>query len=79
MYTGLVAYRNITFSAAPETIERARVRARLERTTLNEVFREWLDSYAGRRPTVSEFDRLMKRLNYARAGRKFTRQEMNQR
>ena len=80
MYTGIVsALKNITFSATPETIERARLRARLEKTTLNEAFRDWLDNYAGRRPTLSEYQRLMKRLSYAKPGRKFTREEMNER
>ena len=80
MYTGLVgALKNITFSAQADSIERARLRATLERTTLNEKFREWLDSYALRKPTVTEYDRLMKRVSYAKAGRKFTREEMNER
>ncbi len=80
MYTGIVAgFKNITFSAAPESIERARLRARLEHTTLNEAFRQWLDNYAGRRPSVSDYDRLMKKLSYANPGRKFTREEMNER
>jgi tryptophan synthase beta subunit len=80
VYTGIVAgLKNITLSAAPESIERARLRARLDHTTLNEAFRQWLDHYAGRRPSVSEYDRLMKRLGYVDAGRKFSREEMNQR
>lgn len=80
MYTEIVPpLKNITFSATPETIERARLRARLEKTTLNEAFRDWLDNYAGRRPTLSEYQRLMKRLSYVNAGRTFTREEMNER
>jgi len=79
VYTGIVANKNITFSAAEETIEKARVRARQQRTTLNEAFREWLDRYAGHRPTAAEFDRIMASMRYVRAGRKFTREEMNER
>lgn len=80
VYTGLVgALKNITFSASPDSIERARFRATLEKTTLNEKFREWLDSYASRRPSIDEYDQLMKQVSYARPGRKFTREEMNER
>ena len=80
MYTGFVGtLKNITFSASAELIERARLRAQLERTTLNDKFREWLDNYGSRRPTVAEHDRLLKRLSYARPGRKFTREELNER
>lgn len=80
VYTGFVgSLKNITFSASPESIEQARLRAALERTTLNEAFRQWLDRYAYRRPTLEEYDRLMARLDYVDAGRKFTRDEMNER
>lgn len=73
------ALKNITFSASPDLIERARFRATLERTTLNEKFREWLDAYALRKPTVEEYRHLMQSLQHVDAGRKFTREEMNER
>ena len=80
MYTGFVAsVKNITFTAPPETIEKARLRAREQRTTLNEAFRAWLDRYAGRKPSAEEFDRIMAGLKHVNAGRKFTRDEMNER
>jgi len=80
VYTGFVGTtKNITFSASPEAIERARLRAREQRTTLNEAFREWLDRYAGRKPSAEDFDRLMASLKHVSAGRKFTRDEMNER
>jgi hypothetical protein len=79
-YTDFVAQlKNITFSASPEAIERARLRAREQRTTLNEAFREWLDRYSGGRPTGEEYRQIMSQLRHVRAGRKFTREEMNER
>jgi hypothetical protein len=75
----VASVKNITFTAAPETIERARLRARERRTTLNEAFREWLDQYSGGRPTAEEFDRILASLKHVNAGRKFTRDEMNER
>ena len=80
MYTGFVEHlKNITFSAEAESIQRARLRATLERTTLNERFREWLDNYGMRKPSVDEFEQLMKRFRHIDAGRKFTREEMHER
>ena len=80
MYTGFVGnLKNITLTASPEAIERARLRATMERTTLNEKFREWLENYGLRKPTVDEFEQLMKRFRHIDAGRKFTREEMHER
>jgi hypothetical protein len=71
--------RNITFSAENHKIDRARDVARSERKTLNDAFREWLDWYSSRRVTRIQLKELFERLNYADAGRKFTRDEMNER
>jgi len=74
--------RNITLSADAELIEAARQRARAERTTLNEQFRRWLADYA--RP-ADKAARAMALIDELRArgvstgGRKFTRDEMNER
>ena len=77
MYTIFV--RNITFSADEVSIERAREVARSEHKTLNDAFREWLNWYASRSITRQEIRDLFDRLKYADAGRKFTREEMNER
>ena len=42
------------------------------------TFREWLESSASPEFDEDEYQALMKRLSYARAGRKFTREEMNE-
>lgn len=77
MYTAFV--RNITLSADESAIERAREVARSENKTLNDAFREWLDWYASRSSTREEIRALFEKLKYADAGRKFTRDEMNER
>jgi hypothetical protein len=80
VYTKSVStLKNITFSAPAEAIEKARTRAGLEHTTLNDVFREWLAHYGGKKLSGSEFRKFMDELRYVDAGRKFTREEMNQR
>lgn len=77
VYTILV--KNITLSADDHLIEQARMVARSQHTTLNSAFREWLEQYVARSGKLAEYDALMKRLSYAKAGRKFSRDEMNER
>lgn len=72
--------KNITFSAEDTLIEEAREVARADNTTLNEQFRLWLEDYARRR-RVQKFQELMEQVRgkYSSGGRKFTREEMNER
>ncbi|MBI5086322.1 MAG: hypothetical protein HZB13_17225 [Acidobacteria bacterium] len=71
--------KNITLSADEKLIESARLRASERNTTLNALFREWLHDVAGEPDLADEFRDLMERTSYADAGRKFTREEMNER
>lgn len=73
--------RNITLSADEGLIEAARERARAEKTTLNEQFRRWLAEYAGRERQAEEAMRVIAEMRrYVRTGgRKFTREELNER
>jgi len=77
VYTGYV--RNITLSAEAELIERARLRAAQEKTTLNAAFREWLSRYAGQQTGSQEYAQLMQRLRYVRSSGRISRDEMNER
>lgn len=71
--------RNITLSAEAALIDRARLRAKSENTTLNDAFRAWLARYTGQEEATSSFSQLMDGLAYATAGRRFTRDEANER
>jgi len=71
--------QNITFTANKDKIRRAREKAIAENTTLNEVFRQWIEKYVERPETTGEFNALMAELAYAKPGRKFTRTELNER
>jgi len=71
--------KNVTLSADADLIEQARLVARTQHKTLNAVFREWLQQYAAQSGSAQEVDSLMKRLSYVRAGRHFSRDEMNER
>ena len=77
MYT--VTVKNVTLSANENAIERARQVARQEHRTLNDAFREWLEWYGSRSVTRAQVAALFKKLKYVNAGRKFTRDEMNER
>lgn len=72
--------KNITLSANEHLIEAARARARAEHTTLNEQFRQWLETYAGQRARMQQYETTMESLRgKVRIGRKLSREEMNER
>lgn len=71
--------KNITLSADEDLIERARLIASGQRTTLNEAFREWLGQFTQSAGDGQGFDALMNRLRHVNAGRRFSRDEMNER
>ena len=71
--------RNITLSADESLIQKAREKAVREHRSLNTIFRNWLSGYATSGKAAGEYDALMRRLSYARPGRKFSRSEMNER
>lgn len=71
--------KKITFSTDEELIRKARERAASQEITLDEAFRVWLRKYAEQSESVEDFARLMGHLSYAKPGRKFSRDEMNER
>jgi hypothetical protein len=71
--------KNITLSADAELIRLARDRAKQERTSLNETFRQWLVRYAKTGRKTTDYLSHMEKLSYVRPGRHFTRDDMNER
>jgi hypothetical protein len=71
--------KNITLSADEQLLEQARLLAKSQHKTLNAMFREWLEQYAAQSGGAQEYDALMKRLKHVQAGRRFNREEMNER
>ena len=73
--------KNITLSADEDLIEAARRRAAAEQTTLNAQFRLWLEDYVGRQRQAEKAMRVIRELQgeFSTGGRKFTRDEMNER
>jgi hypothetical protein len=73
--------KNTTLSADEGLIEAARERARAEHTTLNEQFRRWLKDYTRREQQADDAMAVVRELRgkVRTGGRKFTRDEMNER
>ncbi len=77
--TIFVWMKSITLRADAELIERARALARSQRSTLNQLFRDWLRSLTEQQGREERLAELEARLTYARAGGKFRRGQMNER
>ncbi len=71
--------KNVTLSADEDLIEQARRVARAQHKTLNAAFREWLLNFTAQSGNGQEVDALMRRLRHVNAGRRFSRDEMNER
>ena len=75
----IVCMKKITLSADERLIEAARAVARAGKTTLNQMFREWLAGVAGRKERAVTAAAVMKRLAYVESGGGFSREAMNER
>jgi len=71
--------KRLALSADVDLIERARLVAQAQGKTLNVAFREWLVEFAGQAENIRAFEDLMKRFRNVKAGRRFSRDEMNAR
>ena len=73
--------KNVTLSAEEGLIEEARRIAASRSTTLNAEFRQWLSDYVGRKRQSEKAMATIRELQgkYGTGGRKFTREEMNER
>jgi hypothetical protein len=71
--------KNITFKADEQLIEKARLKAKTEKKSLNEVFTEWLKVYIYPLNHHANYSKIMKDFSYVDAGRKFSRDDMNER
>ena len=71
--------KNITLSAEEQLIEKARKKAKKSDTTLNALFRQWLRGYTRDLTAPAELDSFLAKVDYIDAGRKFSRDELNER
>jgi len=70
--------KNITLSAEEAKIQEARRLAALNNTTLNQLFREWMEQYIARDRAARQYQDWVQQIGL-RFERKFTREEMNER
>jgi hypothetical protein len=70
--------KNIPLSAGEALIHQARRRANAENTTLHDLFRDWLRRYVAQPSAADQYLALMARFRQFEAGRKFSREEMNE-
>lgn len=73
--------KNITLSADDKLIDDARKYAQSRHTTVNELFRQWLEEMLGRRNLADDAVAFIKdlRSRHTTDGKRFTREEMNER
>jgi hypothetical protein len=85
VYTVLVVYtigmlKNITFSVEEEQIAKAREMAKAQGTTLNDLVREWIQTYANRAERRRAMEKVFEDLkDLDLGGTKLTREQMNER
>ena len=68
-----------TLTVDKSLLEDAKKVAEASQTTLDAALLEWLVEYTAGLERVRKYDALMERLKHVNAGRKFTREEMNER
>ena len=71
--------KNIALRADERLIEQARLLTKARHKRLTTMFRECLERFTAQTGDTQEFDALMKRLKHVQAGRRFSRDEMNER
>ncbi len=71
--------KNITLSADESVIKKAREKAQNNKTSLNNLFREWMNKYIMKENAAENYDQLMKSLHSVHSGRRFTREELHER
>lgn len=71
--------KNITLSTDDKLLQKAREKALKNKKTLNMLFREWLEEYTRDNSNQLNYKELMKHLEHVKVGRKFSREELNER
>ena len=70
--------KNITFRMNENLIQNARMKARSEKKSLNDLVSDYLTHYTGMEKNFN-YRKIIEHCRYVKAGRKFSREEMNER
>jgi hypothetical protein len=71
--------RDVIISVEEGLLAEAKSRAASEHLSIDTLVQKWLAEYVAGKQRVERYRELMQRLSYVSAGRKFTREEMNER
>ena len=71
--------KRITFRADDALVQRARLLVKTQKTTLSATLRELLQSFVSQGQCALPFDETMRLLRHVNSGRRFSRDEMNER
>lgn len=75
----LPVMKSITFRVDERAIEKARLKASLQKRSLNEIFNEWLRGYSESETKDFDIDAYLKKFEYVKINRKISREEANKR
>lgn len=70
---------NVTFAINDHLVRKARAKASRQNSSLNRVFGDWLQHYVEQDAAARNFDAVMRELARTKAGKRFSRDEMNER
>lgn len=70
---------NVTFRIQENMLRKAREKAVKERKSLNNLVNQWLKNYSVAQDAAFDVHKYLDRVKGVKIGRKFTREEMNER
>jgi len=70
---------NVTFRIQEDMLRKAREKAGKERKSLNHLVNQWLKNYSVAQDAAFDVRKYLDRVKGVKVGRKFTREEMNER
>ena len=71
--------QDVVISIEESLLAEAKSRAASEHLSIDQLMYQWLAEYVAGKKRIERYRELMERLSYVEAGRKFTREEMNER
>lgn len=71
--------KNVTFRIQEDMLRKAREKAGKEKKSLNNLVNQWLKNYSGVQDETFDVGKYLDRIKGVKIGRKFTREEMNER
>ncbi len=71
--------RNVTFRVQEDSLVKAREKAGREKRSLNALINQWIKNYSAAKEEGFDAYKYLSRFRGVKIGRKFTREEMNER